>query len=957
MLLCLQPACSSSDHTVAPSLIPNGTLNSSIPQDTTHYGNHFLLFAGHLAFSRENATISLIPDRSAEQHWNVTSLIIAPKCPDCLGINVDYIDIDAGLIGVNVSLRNPTSVTAYDIRAIVMPDNDGPDTGVRLLNSDAYTPLWDNGGDVQVNPFIAYGKSNENRAFPGGYEEELLLQFSFNDILDLTFIPFAIDASFPGNCDEPFDLTISTSGSLYTDSSGILEFSVILNSWLNDGEEVWIDLSPLGGVEKFQLTEKTGWSEPYSQMFEGDITGLTGVNAGTYEIWLSGKSSGSETITLDRLDLHVYESGEIGWDNVKLEATFNIDGSLLETSQFGNRLSVASYNGLLIYDVSDPSDPNLRQVVDYYEYSGTTPTGFPTDNVIDNGEFIAVSNNLSGVQVYRAATIGHEDRVVWFDPDDEDFTWLMGCHNNFLFVAEGNDIYTLDLSDLDAPVPSGPFPLDKPPGYFTSSDWPKRLFSDDIYFEINHYKNEHEYRLFAWQVPETPGPLVLLCDATIPTSATGSIGNMFIKDEYLIVNATGSEVSGALPGFYVFNISDLSNPVFVKQIHSYDPNVAYSSFLWLVPLYDDIYYSRIGRIIDLSQLPDITILGNTPDSDLKNPAFAGSDPSRKLVYACHFEPWTGESSGLYVLDSSDLDYFNTIGYSVLGWPDSGLYNLEIDSDDRAYCSWLVDGLVTFDFSDPEHPSDVSVLKTPDWAMDVWPENGYAYVACRGSGLVVVNCQDPLHPQLVTTLPTSLNATTVTGTPNFIFLGCGWSEIQILNISQPDNPVPVSTYKDTEEPIRYFDVDGEWLYYRTDNYLCRLDISDIYNLPAPERVFAGVTNYRLGLSAENGLVLHESDGHAVLRDLNIHALTDPPVAEFPGEEGMLRIFNHYAFISNPPSGSGTVFTGIYDIIDPANPEKLFYLTSSGNEYYSSAYLRGNACILPSGSEGIEIVSLW
>jgi hypothetical protein len=297
----LLSGCGSKSSFATSSELPNERLMTSTSSEQT---GHRILVAATLTLSSRTGEIIIQPYRDLAAHWDVTSYLEPPQCDDCIAIEVEYHDLEMKIIGLNVTLRNPTTYKALDVRAILMPDNGSFEPGVHFLNADAYTELWDDGGQAKRNPFFAFGKNSPLRAFPPGYSEKNLFRISYNSFQDLINLPFVVDASWPGNCSEPFDLEPLSTGTIIADGSTKAHIAVILN-----GDKVSLDLSPLGGDPEWPLTLNPDWCGPYGQLFEGAATVPSGVAAGTYNIWVKGNTSGSKICLWSLMTLHISPGG------------------------------------------------------------------------------------------------------------------------------------------------------------------------------------------------------------------------------------------------------------------------------------------------------------------------------------------------------------------------------------------------------------------------------------------------------------------------------------------------------------------------------------------------------------------------------------------------------------------------------------------------------------------------
>jgi len=151
--------------------------------------------------------VSVKPTRDAAGHLNVTIFLLPPFCFDCLTLEVTGLDTDAAWIKLNVGLSNPLEIGGYDVRGIILADED-----YYLMNPDAKTIYV--GKNVLDTPtgFKAYATEELNNLFPPGspsdpfyYYQEFQIHIPPPyEVQKLLQIQYAVDVSWPLNCEEPW---------------------------------------------------------------------------------------------------------------------------------------------------------------------------------------------------------------------------------------------------------------------------------------------------------------------------------------------------------------------------------------------------------------------------------------------------------------------------------------------------------------------------------------------------------------------------------------------------------------------------------------------------------------------------------------------------------------------------------------------------------------------------------
>jgi hypothetical protein len=237
-----------------------------------------------LAIDPTVPSVELIPERQAEKHWNVKPFVTPPKCPDCITITPKGPYQDK-VLPLSVSLYNPEPLTGYDVRGILISN----DEGLTLNNPDDYTTLFDDGPPIELNPFKAFAKTAENRAFASHEEYAQDFNLYLSKFGKINLVNFAVDASWPGRAKEPYEVSMATTIG-FLDSYGFEEMSFYIKvlSAGEDIDEVLLDFSSLGFTSEVAMNPV-----PSSTTWTATISNEHLMPEGQYECWCRASTSSS----------------------------------------------------------------------------------------------------------------------------------------------------------------------------------------------------------------------------------------------------------------------------------------------------------------------------------------------------------------------------------------------------------------------------------------------------------------------------------------------------------------------------------------------------------------------------------------------------------------------------------------------------------------------------------------
>jgi hypothetical protein len=293
LLAILLIGCSSKNANPVPTMPSNKIDDVSAPivQEST---GHELLGLWTMTFDPETMTATIEPNRELLRHYNVKSLIPTP------GIKINSFDPATWTIDVDVTLRNPYPISGYDVRLIIFTT----DAGRTIINPDNWTQLYDIAGGNTINPFRAYAKSQPNRIFAGpiSYTENLVINLAGN-----FNVQFAVDASYPSNCEEPYMIgDLVQEEPLYDQLNATATVHVTVSRWTQaqTGTKIRCDEVLGNGVELALNTDDFSY-------FYGDITNAMAAPAGEYQVIIKSQISKYTLYNIDTI--LVTEKQIYGW--------------------------------------------------------------------------------------------------------------------------------------------------------------------------------------------------------------------------------------------------------------------------------------------------------------------------------------------------------------------------------------------------------------------------------------------------------------------------------------------------------------------------------------------------------------------------------------------------------------------------------------------------------------------
>jgi len=288
---------------------------------------------------------TIFPHREPAYHFNVTPLIPPPT------MVIKSYNSQTRIISIDFTITNPYQISGYDVRLIVYTDA----LGHKLINADDWTSLYDIPGGLPINPFKAYAKDQTNRRFQGltQHTENFKIYLPDGDF-NLTI---EVDASYPTNCEEPYELTNFTQGIILDQLGSSTELEVTAHSWSNDVNSVKLYCPQITG------TSLVSFHQIDSEKWGYTLTNNAGATSGNYFGYLIATTSKSGSLALyDEVTIKITpENG--GWartwggmgDDYAYDIAVDKNGNIYSTGLFQ---SSVDFN-------PDPDEQNIHTADGY----------------------------------------------------------------------------------------------------------------------------------------------------------------------------------------------------------------------------------------------------------------------------------------------------------------------------------------------------------------------------------------------------------------------------------------------------------------------------------------------------------------------------------------------------------------------------------------------------------------
>jgi len=384
-------------------------------------------------FDIESLSATIEPDRNSTVHYNVTPWLPSP------GIVVNGYDPVTGIVDVDFTISNPYAIDGYDIRLIIYTDA----VGHRLINADDWTGLYNRAGGLPINPFKAFAKTEDMRRFAahGNHTENLLISLPGGN----TSVSFAVDVSYPGNCNEPYAIADFTQGYLKDESGATAHLTVDVQDWQDDVNYVNLFCPAITSVTLLGFSYN-----PSEEYWETIITNNTGAPTGEYAGYMIANSANSGSLVLYDEVIITVSPGDAPVNPIIAGGIYMLSTCLDVAVQGDYAYAVDWDGGLKVIDISNPMVPLIVGAFETDSYAiGVAVSGnyaFVAD-MWDGLHIINVSVPQHPVEMGRADTNGNAKAV--------------DVQGVYAYVADGmGGLAVVDCSNPAEPEITGVAPTD-----------------------------------------------------------------------------------------------------------------------------------------------------------------------------------------------------------------------------------------------------------------------------------------------------------------------------------------------------------------------------------------------------------------------------------------------------------------------------------------------------------------
>jgi len=836
---------------------PNQTPDASISGN----GSHRVLWGiWGIRFEPDQMKLTLVPERDIQLHYDITTMLIPPACDNCLEIAVKSFDSLTRILDADVTLRNPYPIAGHDVRGILFTN----DAGHELCNADDWTGYWDIPGGSNINPFKAFAKQEPARIFAGGAEHVEKYLLSIPTPPQWGAIKFAVDASWPGNCKEPYSIENFTQLiPLYNvvDSSSTLEVDV--QDWQNDVSKVTLVATAITG-ESFTQFAHIGGS-----LWRLKLVNKTGAPAGDYEARLIATSTNSGSTALyDFATITIMESltptvtaiipeggcagsnltgvKVIGADfqepaGVKLKRMAEPDISASDVVVVSEGLITCDINippgaGLGVYDVEVTNGCGLSgiggclfNIVEqgpFYPYEITPPRlNLSPEAICFSGNYAFLAAGYNGVHIFDAA---NPSNPIWVTKIETD-----GCAKNI--VVAGNFAYVAALEDglqiIDISNPHAPFVVNTIPTQYALDV----AIAGGYAYVANMEKG---FSIIDVDPPES-AYIVKTIDVTpwIEVYAVDVVG------DYAYVAGYDFNL--------IFDINPPADTHVVKEI---------ATTGWFQDVDEENGYAYFCdtdaglQVLDVDPINDSYVVTTVPIEEPSGLVVSGG-----YAYVAAY------SVGLVIVDVNIPE--SPVIAKIVPW-DGNSINLGITGG-YAYVSDRDAGLKIIDIDPPSTANIVKEIETPGFACDVFEDAAYVYVANNTAGLCVVDANPPDTAFVVKTIDTkAANALEVAG--GYAYLSGWYGSLDIIDITPLESAYVLKTVT-LPGAVHSLSVEGGYAYALKANpaafYIVDIDPPESANVIKT----LDVTGFAYGIEATDSGFVYIPNGEAGLKVYDV----DPP----------------------------------------------------------------------------------
>lgn len=571
----------------------------------------------------------------------------------------------------------------------------------------------------------------------------------------------------------------------------------------------------------------------------------------------------------------------------------------------GNYAFLAMYNGLVIFDISDPENP--------VEVGKLFCKGEGTGVAVD-GAYAYLADGSGGLRIIDISNRTQPVAVGIYDnPSAVNEVCVSG--NYAYTVTEGEGIVILDVANKSNPAFLGSHQVND-----------VRYYDIVLRDTIAYIACPDNFGVFRYNISDPGNPRY-----ESHYNISGGFSRLTIaNDDYLIANNLGLHL-------YIFDISDPSDWDLVSTITGtgYDiRDVVYTSGYLLISTANQSARIEVHDFSDPSSPVFVNHYFHPDNFSLAWMANYGDN----LVVATSIGILTlNINTAMQPVLIGSWDYDNNNGYSE---------DLLVDGD-YVYVADGEDGLQIVNISDPSNPVGIGNYNSTGYSWGIAKSGNYVYLADGPGGTPIIDVSDPTDPQFVSSCPGGYDFQDVAISGNYAYLANTTYGLVIYNISGPSNPVFTGHY---DTPGSAWDVLVSGNYAYIADALSGVQIINISNPASPTLAGSYDTpGTAFGLALENNHLYVADESGLII--LDVSNPSDPSLLGQRSQSGShgISLQGNLALVAMSDNGIEVI-----DISDPSNPSHLSWLITTGSSQMIT--ISGDLGYIADGSSGLQVIDI-
>jgi hypothetical protein len=267
--------------------------------DPAHGPQYQVWADGRLEWDEASNNLLFIPKRAIEGHYDVWPLLNPPNCDDCVTINVTDHDPVAKLITADVTLKNPTNLTGWFVRGLVIPHQT---TELEVITPHGWWHPADFAWDYPAAPYMIFAVAELNYKFGPGETHTATYQFHYGKLSDFSLCEYRVIVRWPKNPGEVRGMKYPEIHGGFTTLGGFISFSIGMEKDDTAPEVTMYAYKIINGVADNPVTMMLKTPGRYLTWFQGEET-----SDDTATIWVSAQMEGCQDYLARRIDVPIQD--------------------------------------------------------------------------------------------------------------------------------------------------------------------------------------------------------------------------------------------------------------------------------------------------------------------------------------------------------------------------------------------------------------------------------------------------------------------------------------------------------------------------------------------------------------------------------------------------------------------------------------------------------------------------